>query len=182
MSSRVVNVQVKGLQDVQAAISAYGQDVADAVARAVQATAVETVSDVKRMIERGAKTGTTYYRIPGDKYMTIRAGSADGPPVAFIPGGGKRNLSAVHRASAPGEAPAKDTGDLIKSIYYRKIDADTAAIGSQLKYAFRLEFGTRKMAARPSWVPAAEKNALRLQKRLTRIIREATARAGGKTA
>lgn len=146
----VVNVQVRGLAEVQAAIRAFGQDVATAVENAVEATALETISDVKRAIQRGPKTGRVYQR-------------------------GRK----VHRASAPGQAPATDTGALVISIYYRKADPFTAAVGSRLKYAFNLEFGTRKMAARPSWLPAAEKNSLRLEKRIARIVREARARADG---
>jgi len=82
-----------------------------------------------------------------------------------------------HIASSPGNPPAVDFGTLWNSIYYTRVDEFTAAIGSRLEYARHLEFGTFKMRARPSWVPAAERIAPRLEKRLQRIIREATARA-----
>ena len=147
-----VNVQVRGLAEAKAAIQAFGQEVADAVGNAVQATALEATSNIKRAIQRPPKTGREYTR--GNK---------------------------THRASAPGQAPATDTGALVNSIYFRwaNVDSDdfTAAIGSRLDYAFNLEFGTRKMAARPAWVPAVEKAAPRLEKRLRRVIAEAKARA-----
>jgi HK97 gp10 family phage protein len=55
-----------------------------------------------------------------------------------------------HRASAPGEPPASDTGTLARSIV---IDVDTraftATVGSNVKYAPYLELGTSRMRARP---------------------------------
>lgn len=179
--SNPVKIEIKGLRDAQDAIRIFGKDVADGVRKALDATGVEMVSDVKRAIENGPKTGTVYYRIPGDKYMTVRAGSQDGPPVAFIPGGGKQNLSLVHQASAAGQAPAKDTGALINSIYYEFIDQFTLSVGSPLSYSRLLEFGTLKIKPRRAWLPAAERAAPRLEKRIRRVIAEARARAEGKT-
>ena len=146
-----VKVEVRGLNQVKEAIRLFGQEVAKSLDEALNATGLETISDVKRAIQRGPKTGRKYQR-------------------------GRK----VHIASAPGQAPATDTGALVSSIYYRRIDDYTVAVGSRLDYAFHLEFGTRRMAARPSWLPAAEKNAARLQKRIARIIREAKARAEGR--
>lgn len=149
-----VNIQVNGVQEVQAAIRAFGAQVEKGVSDAIAATALETLTDVRKSIQGPPKTGREYPR--------------------------GKNGSKIHRASAPGEAPATDTGALVSSTYFTKVDAFTAAIGSRLEYAFHLEFGTRKMEARPSWVPAAEKNIPRLEKRLRRVIAEAKARNGGK--
>lgn len=182
MSSRIVSVEVRGLREATESLRKMGADVSEGVRQTLNATGLEVLTTVRNAIQRGPKTGTTYFRIPGAKYMTVRAGAEDGPPVAFIPGGGKANLSLTHQASAPGEAPASDTGTLASSIYYTSVDEYTVAIGSRLEYAFYLEFGTRKIKKRPSWVPAAEKAAPRLQKRLERLIREATARAQKGTA
>lgn len=179
MSSRVVSVEVKGVRQATESLRKMGADIAEGVRQALDATGLEVLTTVRNAIQRGPKTGTTYFRIPGDKYMTVRAGAEDGPPVAFIPGGGKANLSLTHKASAPGEAPASDTGTLASSIYYTHVDEYTVAIGSRLEYAFILEFGSKggKIKKRPAWIPAAEKAAPRLQKRIERVIREATARA-----
>jgi hypothetical protein len=149
-----VNIQVNGIQEVQAAIRAFGAQVEKGVTDALNATALETLTDVRKAIQGPPKTGNLYPRGKG---------------------GNK-----VHQASAPGEAPATDTGALVSSTYFTKVDSFTAAIGSRLEYAFNLEFGTRKMEARPSWVPAAERNIPRLEKRLRRVIAEAKARNGGK--
>jgi phage gpG-like protein len=146
-----VAIKVEGLEQVQAAIARFGQEVAGQVEKAVAATALEALTDVRRAIQGPPKTGREYPR--------------------------GANGEKIHRASAPGEAPATDWGDLVNSTYLTKVDDYTAAIGSRLAYAFYLEFGTLRMEPRPSWVPAAEKNAPRLEKRLARIIAQAKAKA-----
>lgn len=151
MSKPAFGVEIRGVEELQAAIRQFGQDVQDQVTAAIEATALETITTVRKAIQGPPKTGREYPR-------------------------GKKG-KIVHRASAPGEAPATDTGALVSSTYFTKVDPFTAAIGSRLAYAFHLEFGTRRMAKRPSWVPAAEKAAPRLQKRIERVIREAAARA-----
>jgi phage gpG-like protein len=146
-----VNVQVRGVQEVQDAIRRFGKEISDQVGQAITATALETLTTVRKAIQGPPKTGREYPRgKTGDK---------------------------VHRASAPGEAPATDTGALVSSTYITKVNDLTAAIGSRLDYAFFLEFGTFRIEPRPSWVPAAEANAPRLEKRLARIIAQARARA-----
>jgi HK97 gp10 family phage protein len=63
-----------------------------------------------------------------------------------------------HQASAPGEPPAIDTGNLINSIRHEAEDGGfTQVISANAEYAQHLEYGTRKMAPRPYMRPAAEK-------------------------
>lgn len=61
-----------------------------------------------------------------------------------------RRRGVEHQASAPGEAPANDRGDLVKN---RTIKIDAAAIRAVLTFhaahAIRLERGTRRMQPRP---------------------------------
>jgi HK97 gp10 family phage protein len=64
----------------------------------------------------------------------------------------------THTASAPGEAPARDIGELANSI---KVDIEpdglTGWIGKGMKeYGLYLEMGTHKMEPRPFMTPAAE--------------------------
>jgi HK97 gp10 family phage protein len=55
-----------------------------------------------------------------------------------------------HQASAPGEAPASDTGQLVNSITTEyDEEALVGKIGVHTGYAGFLEFGTQKMAPRP---------------------------------
>lgn len=75
------------------------------------------------LIEHGEKTGRVYV-----KYRPHR----------------------VHQASAPGEAPASDSGNLVKLIQMRFDEKDLVGyVNSGAEYAAYLEFGTRTMEARP---------------------------------
>ena len=61
------------------------------------------------------------------------------------------------RASAPGEFPMTDTGSLVSSVFtsIRKSGRRVIAfVGSDIVYAKFLEFGTRRMAARPWLQPS----------------------------
>lgn len=62
----------------------------------------------------------------------------------------------VHIASAPGEAPATDTGFLVNSISHEMTGETSAVIGAAAEYAPHLEFGTVHIAARPFMGPAFE--------------------------
>jgi phage gpG-like protein len=76
------------------------------------------------------------------------------------PKGGRlymRSGGKSHQASAPGEAPAIDYGHLVNSIQVEITGPLTAIVGSNAEYAPYLEFGTSRMAARPAWIPAAER-------------------------
>ena len=62
-----------------------------------------------------------------------------------------------HRASAPGEAPAVDIGNLKNSIFVEIESPTTAIVAVGAKYGITLEYGSRKIAPRPYMRPAAEK-------------------------
>ncbi|MGL5116516.1 MAG: HK97-gp10 family putative phage morphogenesis protein, partial [Beijerinckiaceae bacterium] len=79
-----------------------------------------------------------------------------------------------HQASAPGEAPATDTGTLIAGIVIDRTDVKRGRIiiAATAPYAKALEYGTRKMAPRPFL-----RRALRAMRgRVVTIFREAVAR------
>lgn len=148
---RQATVEVRGVEEVQKALAAFGREVAAEVGKAVEASALEALTDVRRAIQGPPKTGEIYVR---------------------------RGIK--HQASRAGEAPATDTGALVSSTYITKIDPFTQAIGSRLFYAEVLEFGwlpDKENTKRPAWIPAAERAAPRLEKRLRRVIAEAKARA-----
>lgn len=66
-----------------------------------------------------------------------------------------RRRGVEHQASAPGEAPASDTGRLVQSAHteYEPADLSGEAIWST-EYAKPLEYGTQKIAPRPFARPA----------------------------
>jgi HK97 gp10 family phage protein len=105
--------------------------------------------ELKRVIAKGARP------IIGDIAFAIEARMKElmtGPKS----GRAYKRGAGVHIASAPGEAPAVDTGFLINSIQ-TTIKSDTEAeIMISAEYAEALEFGSRKMAARPFVRPAIE--------------------------
>jgi HK97 gp10 family phage protein len=136
-----VTLKLENTQAVAKALAEYGAKAEKAIADAVNGTAIEVASDIKRAIQRGPKTGRVYVR---------------------------RGIE--HQASAGGEAPATDTGTLVSSIVYRKTGPIEAEIESRLPYASYLEFGTQRMAARPSWTPAAEKAKPKFADRVARAI------------
>jgi phage gpG-like protein len=148
---RVVDVKIAGWQEVSRAIAEFGQDVVSGVRNSLNATGLEVLTDVKKAMEDGVKTGREYKK--------------------------GENRDIIHKASAPGEAPATDDGALVGSIYYNLLGDSAVVIGSRLPYSAMLEFGTLHIAKRPAWIPAAEKNAPRLEKRLARIIAQAKAKA-----
>ena len=61
-----------------------------------------------------------------------------------------------HQASAPGEAPAIDTGNLINSLQIEETGDLEMTVSVNAEYAEALEFGTSKMAPRPFMEPATE--------------------------
>jgi HK97 gp10 family phage protein len=65
-----------------------------------------------------------------------------------------------HRASAPGDPPATDTGRLRASIRtdLSELTRLSATVGTEVAYGRFLEFGTANMAARPWLRPAYEKH------------------------
>ena len=140
----MITMEIQGLEQVKAEIRRIGKKAEDGVANAVKATALEVITDVRRRIERGPKTGVTYTR------GNIR-----------------------HIASAPGEAPATDKGFLARSIYFEQSSKLSATVGSRLAYSAYLEFGTTRIAPRPSWTPAVEAATPKLQKRIEDAIRKA---------
>ncbi len=85
----------------------------------------------------------------------------------------------THQASAPGEAPATDTGALIASIRAgATLDGEKieGVIEARMPYAVWLEYGTRKMQPRPFLTPAIEGNRSRIATLLQQALATATAR------
>ena len=108
------------------------------------ASAQQVVPEAKKSILEGGKTGRIYKR-----------------------------RTVTHVASAPGEAPASDTGRLVNSTHAEAGQGEALAISgsSAVKYAQMLEFGTSKMAPRPFMFPALEKSKAWITARLQDAVR-----------
>lgn len=119
-----------------------------AVDKAVQTTAFLAANDAKTSVQTGAKTGRIYKR--GNK---------------------------THQASAPGQAPATDTGNLVSKIRAEKIGFAKSDVVAGTNHASDLEFGTSKMAARPFMRPSIDKNKIKLNAELRKIMKQAPKKA-----
>ncbi len=126
------------------------QDMPDEIERAlsivVKGTAAEVEGGVKERIRQVPKTGRIYQ---------------------------KYNPRRTHQASALGEAPATDTGELINSIYTEDLSPLTAMVTSRLALATWLEYGTTRIAARPAWVPTVEEQRPLFAKRVEAAVKGA---------
>ena len=69
-----------------------------------------------------------------------------------------RGNGRTHQASAPGEAPAIDYGNLVNSVQISEVTPERAIIGTGVEYAEHLEFGTSRMAPRPFLRPAVDEH------------------------
>lgn len=76
----------------------------------------------------------------------------------------------MHRASAPGEAPAVDTGHLTNSVQVRMIGTLTAEIAFTAEYAAPLEYGSAHVAARPFLLPSLEEERASFEDELRKVI------------
>jgi len=142
------SVQIDGLDRIDKASQRVRDAVAKEVAIGLFASAKKVEGEAKRSILSGDKSGRIYQR-----------------------------RTVTHRASAPGEAPASDTGRLANSITGTYVPSETSAVitagGGIVKYARMLEFGTRLIAARPFLFPALEKSKAWIRERLNKAVRTA---------
>lgn len=76
--------------------------------------------------------------------------------IADMSGPKSGRIYGSHRASAPGESPAIDSGDLSGSLTPLRRSALEWYVGSDVEYAPDLEYGTYGMAPRPYLRPAAK--------------------------
>lgn len=90
-----------------------------------------------------------------------------------------RRRSVTHQASAPGQFPKTDRGQLVASLYFRvAADKLSAFFGSKLNYARYLEFGTTRMKPRPWLKPTLKANEATIVARLASAVADALRRAG----
>lgn len=110
-----------------------------AAQRAVVRTTEAVRTEAVRLILNTPKTGELYWRT-GISQLSKSGGS----------------FSGGHRVSAPGEAPASDTGTLVGRIRtdYTRIGSLVGVVVASTDYAAHLEYGTQRIEPRPFMRPA----------------------------
>lgn len=114
-----------------------------------------------------------------DKALRIGATLVHGEAVQSIaknPGGGRVYVrgGVKHEASLPGNPPAQDTGHLMQSIMAPaqagNLSHPIYEIVVVAKYAKALEYGTRRVEARPFMRPALAKHKPEIVRRVARAV------------
>jgi len=82
--------------------------------------------------------------------------------------------SSVHVASAPGEAPAIDTGTLVNSIRTAMLRPLVCAVQATARHARFLYQGTSRMAPRPFLEPEARELVPEIEREVREAVRRAT--------
>ena len=126
-----VTLKVKNLKKVMGQLSKLNKQLEPDFQEIVKGGAQLIRGEAVKSIQSGAKSGIVY-----EKYNPRR----------------------THRASAPGEAPASDTGNLVSKIIVALKDKDHTEVQSNAHYSAYLEYGTSKMEPRPFLLPAFEKS------------------------
>jgi len=112
-------------------------------------------NDAKRLAQASAQALEAIQRV-----LEVSALKIDRAAKLLIARGSKSGRRyGKHQASAPGEAPATNTGRLIQSIAWQVLNQGlTVEIGSPLDYASYLEDGTQRMDPRPWLKPAYDQH------------------------
>jgi HK97 gp10 family phage protein len=126
----VSTIKIEGLDKVLKGLEKLGTVGEREARRAIQTTAQKVRSDAIKSISREQSTGIVYQ---------------------------KSNPNRTHVASAPGDPPNTDTGELVRSIIVVN-QGQSSKVGTELDKGAWLEFGTVDMAPRPWLMPALRSN------------------------
>ncbi len=146
---------MSGCQVVFNHLSVYAARLRPAVG-AVVATTCRRIEARAKVSMTGGKHGRTYRR----GAIKSRRKADRGQVIGYK----------FHRASAPGEAPAVDTGALMGSIQHEMTGPTEGIVFSNLVPAVILEFGGSRMAARPFMTPAANAERARHVAEIARVL------------
>ncbi len=155
------SVKIEGLEKLTKQMTVMAPLINAELDKALFISAKKVEEEAKRSIAEGNKSGKIYTHF----LLTNKRTGGIFP---------SRLRDKPHRASAPGQAPAQDSGALSRSINTRVQKSAKEALivagNSLAKYARFLEFGTSKMAARPFMVPALEKSKAFIRARLNEAV------------
>ena len=120
-------IQVRNINKVLASLKKLNVTMLPDLQEVIKGGAQTIRTEAINLIQKGAKSGRVYKRY---------------------------NPSRTHTASAPGQAPASDTGNLVRNIKVVQVNQDVTQVKSEARYSKELEYGTSKMRARPFMFPA----------------------------
>ena len=126
-----IKINVKNLDKVLSQLSRLNKELEKPFQEVVKGGGQLIRAEAVKSIQSGAKSGIVY-----EKYNPRRS----------------------HRSSAPGQAPASDTGNLVSKIRVKQKNPNTTQVESGADYSAFLEYGTSKMQPRPFLFPAFEKS------------------------
>lgn len=136
------NFKITGDDELIRKMTSLGADMEKALISGVKQTANQVRNHAIKSIQN--ETMGTYVKRPSQ-------------------GGGTHD----HVASRPGDAPNTDTGALVNSIAVENVAGKPISfVGSGLDYAKDLEFGTKRMGARPWLDPALSANLPNFEKNI----------------
>lgn len=121
------------------------------------------INDLRKKTNKGIRYG---FYLAGKSLLKESRKLIDSPPktgrlywVSIGSKGRKLKNRRLHRASAAGEAPAKITGNLKRSVNFVVHGANELEFGSDINYGKFLELGTVKIAPRPFLIKAIKNDA-----------------------
>jgi HK97 gp10 family phage protein len=146
----ILTFKFSGVQDATKALEKVKEDLENNMQEVLLGGGQLIRGEAIRSIQSGAKSGKTYKRY---------------------------NPTRTHKASAPGEAPASDTGFLVSNIRV-KDQKDFVEVRSEASYSKFLEYGTSKMLARPFLFPAMEKSKPKIAEVILQKIKQSLDKFG----
>jgi len=134
--------EIEGDKELIVELKRAGSELGRAVTKDLQLSALKIQGDAQEAIQRGSRSGRVYKR-----------------------------RSVTHRASAPGEFPKTDTGDLVSNIIVKN-RGKGAEVGSSAgaPHGLFLEYGTSKMEPRPWLLPTFNANLRSIERRLNATV------------
>ena len=166
--------KIEGLEVTLKAFIEIGRDINKRVEKALTVSALDVRNEAVTSIARGIKTGKTY-----TTHLLLNKSTGNLFPDKDPAARGKKRRTAPHRASAPGEAPATDSGDLIDSIFILPTSSTSIVVGTLNPVGTWMEFGTPNakfpIKARPWLNPAFEANRKKIVKNMMKAVNLAIA-------
>lgn len=141
-----VTIKLEGTEALARALRKLDADARKEVKKAVDATGLSLRGTIVKKYQRGPATGEIYEKF---------------------------NPRRTHQASAPGEAPATDTGRLANSVTTEDVGSLEIEVLTEVEYGPYLEFGTRTIAPRPNWVPSVQEETPKYIRRVEAAIKRA---------